>query len=172
LHAASSLAEATVQGRIASRIEMTAMAAVLCASVASMGVPSSAARASDCRAAPNSDAPEGSRWRFHMDRAQHRKCWHLQASDPSDRRPAASATPDPGPAPSATSSAAPSSTSAATWRHRPEPVSDQELQQDKTNCETKGNSGPVGAGSPEFKFYLLFSECMRTAGYELVPPDR
>jgi hypothetical protein len=82
----------------------------------------------------------------------------------SDQQPAKPSTSDPAPAPSETPS--------ITWKHHPEPVSDEELEQDKTKCENKGTLAPVGAGSPEFKFYLLFSECMRTAGYELVPPPQ
>jgi hypothetical protein len=155
-----------VPERISSPIGTTAIFAALFASIASMSVPTSAARASDCHAEPNSDAPDGSQWRYHTDRERHRKCWYLRPdhADHSDRQPAKPATSDAAPAPPETPS--------AMWKHHPDPVSDQELEQDKTKCETRGNSSPVGVGSPEFKFYLLFSECMRTAGYELVPPPQ
>ncbi len=147
---------------------MTAMVAALFISPAGMSVPLDAAGAADCHAEPQSDAPEGSHWYYHMDRGQHRKCWHLhadQSGQPHAKPAASEATPA-----ASDAKPAPAQTKPAAWRHRPEPVSDQELEQDKTKCESKGNSAPVGAGSPEFKFYLLFSECMRTAGYELVAP--
>ena len=150
---------------------MTAIVAALFVSSAGLSVPiSAAARASDCHAEPQSDAPEGSHWYYRMDRAHHRKCWHLHV-DQSDHPHAKPAASDAAPAAS-DAKPAPSEPKSAAWQHRPEPVSDQELEQDKTKCENKGNSAPVGAGSPEFKFYLLFSECMRTAGYELVPPPQ
>lgn len=53
----------------------------------------------------------------------------------------------------------------AIWRHVPEPVSVQQFNQDKAKCTKTANSAP-GAGSPEMKFYLVFSNCMRSAGYE------
>jgi hypothetical protein len=149
---------------------MTAIAAALLVSAAGMSVPTNAARASDCHAEPNSDAPDGSHWRYHTDRERHRKCWYLRA-DQSDAKPAKPATSDATPDTSDTKPATSDTTSAA-WQHRPDPVSDQELEQDKAKCENKGNSDPVGAGSPDFKFYLVFSQCMRTAGYELVPPPQ
>jgi hypothetical protein len=58
--------------------------------------------------------------------------------------------------------------SAPTWRHLPEPVSVQQFNQDKENCTKQGNSSP-GAGSPEMKFYITFTRCMRSAGYEPTP---
>jgi hypothetical protein len=51
------------------------------------------------------------------------------------------------------------------WRHFPEPVSVQQFNQDKAKCTRIGNNAP-GAGSPEMKFYLVFSNCMRSVGYE------
>jgi hypothetical protein len=55
--------------------------------------------------------------------------------------------------------------SAPNWRHLPQPVSIEQLNQDKANC-TKLANGASGAGSPEMKFYLTFTNCMRGAGYE------
>jgi hypothetical protein len=55
--------------------------------------------------------------------------------------------------------------SGATWRHLPEPVGVERYNQDKANCTKVGNDAP-GAGSPELKFYLTFTKCMRSAGYE------
>jgi hypothetical protein len=52
-----------------------------------------------------------------------------------------------------------------TWRHLPETVSAQQFNQDKANC-TKVANGTPGVGSPEIKFYLAFTNCMRSAGYE------
>jgi hypothetical protein len=54
----------------------------------------------------------------------------------------------------------------ATWRHLPEPVSAQQFNQDKTKCTKAANSAP-GAGSPEVKFYLVFTNCMRSEGYQV-----
>jgi hypothetical protein len=54
---------------------------------------------------------------------------------------------------------------AATWRHHPEPVSAQQFNQDKAKCTRIGNSAP-GAGSPDMKFYIVFVDCMHSAGYE------
>jgi hypothetical protein len=52
-----------------------------------------------------------------------------------------------------------------TWRHLPEPVSAQQFNEDKANCKKVANRTP-GVGSPEVKFYLAFSNCMRSEGYE------
>jgi hypothetical protein len=51
------------------------------------------------------------------------------------------------------------------WRHLPEPVSVQQFNQDKAKCTKMAHNAP-GAGSPEMKFYLVFSNCMRSVGYE------
>lgn len=52
-----------------------------------------------------------------------------------------------------------------TWRHLPEPVSAQQFDRDKAKCTTLANSAP-GVGPPEVKFYLAFTKCMRSEGYE------
>jgi hypothetical protein len=77
----------------------------------------------------------------------------------------ADSVPLPRPAPK--SSALQSTAPQDVWRHLPEPVSIQQFNQDKAKCTRMGNSTP-GAGSPEMKFYLVFSNCMRSIGYE--PP--
>ncbi len=41
--------------------------------------PANAAQADDCLAAPNSAAPQGSRWYYRLDWATQRKCWYLRA---------------------------------------------------------------------------------------------
>ena len=75
----------------------------------------------------------------------------------------ADSVPLPRPAPK---SSAPQSTAPHdVWRHLPEPVSVQQFNQDKAKCTRMANSAP-GAGSPELKFYLVFSNCMRSVGYE------
>jgi hypothetical protein len=51
------------------------------------------------------------------------------------------------------------------WRHLPEPVSAQQFAQDKVRCTKVANSTP-GVGSPEIKFYLAFTNCMHSEGYE------
>jgi hypothetical protein len=53
---------------------------------------------------------------------------------------------------------------AATWKHLPQPVSAEQFSQDKANCTKMGNSAP-GAGSPEMKFFLVYTQCMRSSGY-------
>ena len=70
--------------------------------------------------------------------------------------------PRPAPKSSAQQSTAPQD---GHWRHLPEPVSVQQFNQDKAKCTKMANSAP-GAGSPEMKFYLVFSNCMRSVGYE------
>jgi len=72
--------------------------------------------------------------------------------------------PRPAPRASAASirSAAPAQTS---WRHVPEPVSAQQFNQDKAKCTNVANATP-GSGSPEIKFYLAFTNCMHSEGYD------
>jgi len=54
--------------------------------------PTNIARADDCLAQPNSNAPEGSHWYYHIDRATQRKCWYLRAPDQQAQNPAAHTT--------------------------------------------------------------------------------
>jgi hypothetical protein len=75
------------------------------------------------------------------------------------------AVPLPLPRPAAKSSVLQSTASQDVWRHLPEPVSIQQFNQDKAKCTRMANTAP-GTGSPEMKFYLIFSNCMRSAGYE------
>jgi hypothetical protein len=42
------------------------------------------ARADDCLAAPNSPAPKGSHWFYHLNRATQQKCWYVR---PVERQP-------------------------------------------------------------------------------------
>jgi hypothetical protein len=58
------------------------------------GVPTNTARADDCLTAPNSAAPEGSHWYYHIDRATQRKCWHVRVTDQPAEQTAAPAASD------------------------------------------------------------------------------
>lgn len=51
--------------------------------------PRAATSADDCLVQPNSSAPEGSHWYYHIDRATQRKCWYLRALDQQAEHPAA-----------------------------------------------------------------------------------
>ena len=44
-------------------------------------VPLDLARASDCLAAPNSPAPKGSHWHYHLNRTTQQKCWYVRSSE-------------------------------------------------------------------------------------------
>ena len=70
--------------------------------------------------------------------------------------------PMPRPAPKFSAASAPV---VPTWRHLPEPVSAQQFNQDQATCTQIARSTP-GVGSPEIKFYLAFTNCMRSEGYE------
>ena len=39
------------------------------------------AHASDCLPAPNSPAPKGSHWYYHLNRATQQKCWYVRSSE-------------------------------------------------------------------------------------------
>jgi hypothetical protein len=49
------------------------------------------ARAEDCLAGPNAQAPQGSHWYYRLDRATHRKCWYVGAQRARTQRAAATA---------------------------------------------------------------------------------
>lgn len=55
------------------------MALVVVMSGANLAMPASAARADDCRAAPNSPAPAGTHWYYRLEWATQRKCWYVRA---------------------------------------------------------------------------------------------
>jgi hypothetical protein len=77
---------------------------------------------------------------------------------PSDTVP----LPRPRPAPKFAAAPAPVM---PTWQHLPEPVSAHQFNQDKAECAKVANSAP-GVGPPEVKFYLAFTTCMRSEGYQ------
>ena len=49
-----------------------------------------AAHPDDCLAAPNSSAPQGSQWRYRLERGTHRKCWYLRDSGKAAQKAAPS----------------------------------------------------------------------------------
>ena len=49
-----------------------------------------AAHPDDCLAAPNSSAPQGSQWRYRLERETHRKCWYLRDSGKAPQKAAPS----------------------------------------------------------------------------------
>jgi hypothetical protein len=49
-----------------------------------------AAHPDDCLAAPNSSAPQGSQWRYRLERGTHRKCWYLRDSGKAPQKAAPS----------------------------------------------------------------------------------
>ena len=52
-------------------------------------------RADDCLTAPNSAAPAGSHWYYHMDSAKQRKCWYVRVADQSAQHATAQPASDP-----------------------------------------------------------------------------
>lgn len=104
-------------GRTRRPTASAALVATLLVSAVGIGAPTNTARADDCLTAPNSAAPEGSHWYYHIDRATQRKCWHVRATDQSAEQTAAPASNPSAAAPAtalkkpATSSGAPMSIS-------------------------------------------------------------
>ena len=78
-----------------------ALVATLLAWSVSVGAPTITARADDCLPEPNSPAPAGSHWYYHMDRATQRKCWYVRATDQPVEPTTAQATSDPASVPAA-----------------------------------------------------------------------
>ena len=72
-----------------------ALVATLLVWIVSFGASASSVHADDCLAEPNSPAPAGSRWYYHMDRATQRKCWYLRATAQPVEPAAAQTTSDP-----------------------------------------------------------------------------
>ena len=64
-------------------IRSIALAAPLLVWGMAIAVPTNAAHADDCLAAPNSATPKGGHWYYHTDRTKHRKCWYLVTPDGS-----------------------------------------------------------------------------------------
>jgi hypothetical protein len=66
-------------GQIRKPIGSVALVVAFLGSGLSVCVPVDTAGADDCVPAPNSPAPQGSHWYYHLDRANQRKCWYLRA---------------------------------------------------------------------------------------------
>jgi hypothetical protein len=66
-------------------------------SVSTLLTSSSPASAETCLAGPKGVAPEGSWWKYRIDRATQRKCWRLVKADEQPRRTAARTAPQPAP---------------------------------------------------------------------------
>jgi hypothetical protein len=71
-----------------------ALVATLLVLAAGIGARTNTVRADDCLTAPNSSAPDGSHWYYHIDRATQRKCWHVRATDQPAEQTAAPAASD------------------------------------------------------------------------------
>jgi hypothetical protein len=95
-----------MSGRTLSLVGAIAVVAALCMSGLWLGVPNSA-RADDCLTAPNSSAPQGSHWYYHIDRASQRKCWHFRAPGEPAQDATAQATSEAAPAAQSPSMPAP-----------------------------------------------------------------
>jgi hypothetical protein len=59
---------------------------------------------------------------------------------------------------------------AAHWRHLPNPVSDQQFDQDEVYCAKMGNMAADGQESPQIIYELTFLNCLGSKGYEPVLP--
>jgi hypothetical protein len=62
-----------------------------------VGTPNTA-RTDDCLTAPNSSAPQGTHWYYHVDRTNQRKCWYVRATSQPAQQGAAQATSEAAPA--------------------------------------------------------------------------
>jgi hypothetical protein len=84
-----------MSGQIPRPMGPIALVATLLAWSVSVGALTITARADDCLPEPNSSAPAGSHWYYHMDRATQRKCWYVRATDQPAEPATAQATSDP-----------------------------------------------------------------------------
>ncbi len=87
-----------MSGEIPRPIGSIALVATLLLCGAGAGVPTNTARADDCVTEPNSPAPAGSHWYYHLDWLNQRKCWYLRAPDQPAQQAAAQAMSDAAPA--------------------------------------------------------------------------
>ena len=60
-----------------------ALVLLIIISGATTTLPLDLARASDCLTVPNSPAPKGSHWYYHLNRATQQKCWYVRSSGTS-----------------------------------------------------------------------------------------
>jgi hypothetical protein len=83
-----------MSGQIPRPIGSIGLVATLLVWSVSFGAAIITVRADDCLAEPNSPAPAGSHWYYHMDRAKQHKCWYIRATDQPAQPAAAQATSD------------------------------------------------------------------------------
>jgi hypothetical protein len=61
-------------------------------SIMTTAAPFDHARADDCLAAPDSTAPKGSHWYYHLNRATQQKCWYVRSTNKPQQGVTAQAT--------------------------------------------------------------------------------
>ena len=83
-----------MSGQIRRPMGSLALVATLLMWGAGIGAPMNTARADDCLGAPNSPAPQGSHWYYHIDRATQSKCWYVRAADQPAQQATAPAASD------------------------------------------------------------------------------
>jgi hypothetical protein len=86
-----------VSGKTPRLVGLIAFVVTLLVSGINVGMPDTA-RADDCLTAPNSPAPQGTHWYYHVDRANQRKCWYVRASSQPAQQATAQATSEAAPA--------------------------------------------------------------------------
>jgi hypothetical protein len=86
-----------VSGKIPRRVGLIAFVVTLLVWGIDVGAPHTA-RADDCLTEPNSSAPQGTHWYYHVDRTNQRKCWHVRATSQPAQQVAAQATSEAAPA--------------------------------------------------------------------------
>ena len=86
-----------MSGKTPRLVGLIAFVVTLLVSGIDVGMPNTA-RADDCLTAPNSPAPQGTHWYYHVDRTNQRKCWYVRASSQPAQQAAAQATSEAAPA--------------------------------------------------------------------------
>ena len=86
-----------MSGKTPRLVGLIAFVVTLLVSGIDVGMPDTA-RADDCLTAPNSPAPQGTHWYYHVDRTNQRKCWYVRASSQPAQQAAAQATSEAAPA--------------------------------------------------------------------------
>src|SRR4029077_10798493 len=86
-----------VSGQTPRLVGLIAFVVTLLVSGIDVGMPNTA-RADDCLTGPNSPAPQGTHWYYHVDRTNQRKCWYMRASSQPAQQAAAQATSEAAPA--------------------------------------------------------------------------
>ena len=86
-----------MSGKTPRLVGLIAFVVTLLVSGIDVGMPNTA-RADDCLTAPNSPAPQGTHWYYHVDRTNQRKCWYVRASSQAAQQATAQATSEAAPA--------------------------------------------------------------------------